>query len=173
MPKKTAHPKLRTYVKKGANGQRWVSYWYDNRGSGKPDVPLGSDYDKALAKWDEIHHARKRVSGTIEEALKRWEAEVLPTYESAETKRGYTKSLRQIRPVFGPQPWSAIKLPQLKAYLRNRTAKTQANRELSLLMRSTSTAEMPRSRSCRRRGAGSATGERSTPRTRSSSKRLR
>jgi hypothetical protein len=58
---------------------------------------------------------------------------VLPGYGSAETRRGYAKNLRQLRPVFGAACWAEVTLPALKDYLRNRTAKVQANRELSLL----------------------------------------
>jgi hypothetical protein len=43
MPKPSKHPKLRVSVKRGKAGQVWISYWYDMRGTGKPDMPLGND----------------------------------------------------------------------------------------------------------------------------------
>jgi integrase len=132
MPKKTKYPKLRTHVKKGANGQRWVSFWFDMRGTGEKDIPLGTDYAKALEKWDELYHKKKRIAGTLEEAFTAWERDELPTRQK-ETARGYAKSLKIIRPVFGPARWDQITLKTLKDYLRQRTAKTQANREVALL----------------------------------------
>lgn len=139
MPKQSKHPKFRRHVKKGKGGQVWVSYWYDNRSTGEPDISLGTDYDQALAKWDEIHNGKKRIKGTIEEAFRRWEEDCLPAYDSEETRKGYSKDLRAIRNVFGPLRWEQIGMLQLSNYLRNRVdPKTKkggvrANRELSLL----------------------------------------
>jgi integrase len=133
MPKTSKYPKLRVYVKRGRAGQVWKSWAYDMRGTGKPDIPLGNDYDEALRRYHEIHHEAPRRAGTIEEAFGRWELEVLPTYGSKVTRDGYAKNLRQLRPVFSPARWDEIDLPTLKAYLRKRTGKVQANRELSLL----------------------------------------
>lgn len=143
MPKTSNHPKFRTHVKKGANGQVWVSYWFDMRGTGQSDIPLGTDHARALIKWDELYYHKKRVAGTIEEAFSKFEtdkANGLPSYESAETRRGYTKALRRLRPVFGPESWTDIGITELKNYLNNRIGEkidgkggVQANRELSLL----------------------------------------
>jgi integrase len=132
MPKKTKYPRLRTHVKKGRNGQVWTSWWFDMRGTGEKDIPLGTDYAKALEKWDELFHKKKRIAGTLEEAFLAWEKEELPKRQK-ETARGYAKSLKIIRPVFGPARWDQISLKTLKDYLRQRTAKTQANREVALL----------------------------------------
>ncbi len=132
MPKKTKHPRLRRHVKYGKAGQVWVSFWFDNRGTGKPDVALGNDYETALAKWAALSSGVDLVKGTIEEAFAKWEREELPGY-GAETRRDYAKSLKQLRPVFGPALWSAVRFPTLKAYLNRRTAKTRANREMSVL----------------------------------------
>jgi hypothetical protein len=133
MPKTSKYPKLRVYVKRGRAGQVWTSYAYDMRGKGEPDIPLGTDRDEAIRRWDEIHNRAPRLAGTIEEAFSRWELEVLPGYGSRVTRDGYAKNLRHLRPVFGAARWDEIDLPALKAYLRKRTGKVQANRELSLL----------------------------------------
>ncbi|MBL8304040.1 MAG: integrase [Ideonella sp.] len=108
-------------------------YFYDRRPEGLPDLPLGKGYDQALAKWDEIHNQAPRIAGTLEEAFAAWESRVLPTYESAETRRGYAKNLRRLRPVFGTATWDGVLLRDLRAYLEAREGKTQANREMSLL----------------------------------------
>lgn len=45
----------------------------------------------------------------------------------------YARYLRRIRPAFGKSTWDAITVAHLKAYLKARSAKTQGNRELSVL----------------------------------------
>jgi integrase len=132
MPKKTKHPRLRVHVKKGKSGQVWTSWWFDMRGTGEKNIPLGTDYAKALERWDELFNKKKRIAGTLEEAFLAWEREELPKRQK-ETARGYAKSLKIIRPVFGEARWDQITLKVLKDYLRKRTAKTQANREVALL----------------------------------------
>lgn len=99
MPKTSAYPRLRVYIKRGKKGQVWTSYAYDMRGTGQPDIPLGNNYAAALLRWQEITEQAPREAGTIEEALKAWERDVLPSHKP-ETRRDYTKSLRMIRPVF-------------------------------------------------------------------------
>lgn len=132
VPKLTRYPRLRTLVRKGASGQRWVYYYYDMRPDGGKDVPLGKDHAAALQKWDELHNRKPRVKGTLEEAFAEWEAGVLPKYESRETRRGYEKALRQLRPAFGKAGWAGVKMRHLVGYLEKRKGKTQANREMSL-----------------------------------------
>jgi len=133
MPKLTKYPNLRVHVRKGANGQRYVYYFYDMRGEGLPDIPLGRDRDEALAEWDALYNKRPRIKGTIEEAFAQWESEKLPEYASEETRKGYTKGLRWLRKVFASATWDATKLVHLMDYLKARKGKTQANREISLL----------------------------------------
>jgi integrase len=133
MPKRSKLPGFRTHVRKGANGQRWVSYWLDMRGTGKPDVALGTDYARALDEYHRLKTHKARIAGTIEEAFQRWERECLPGYANATTRRNYAQSLKMIRPVFGPATWDAVRVSTLAEYLRKRTAKTQANREKALL----------------------------------------
>lgn len=133
MPKLTPYPRLRTHVRKGKAGQRWVSYWFDMRPDGKSDVSLGTDYEAAKLKWKELSEGGPRIAGTLQEAFNRWREEVLPTYESAETKKGYTRHLKMIEPVFGPATWDQITPKSITGYLAKRTAKTQGNREMALL----------------------------------------
>lgn len=127
------YPRLRSHTRKRASGKVVTYYFYDQRSEGKADIPLGTDFDEALKKWDEIHNLRPRIVGTLEEAFVAWEQEALPGYTSAETRRGYTKSLRMMRPAFQEATWDQITLPSIKAYLKARTAKTQGNREMALL----------------------------------------
>jgi hypothetical protein len=127
------YPRLRVHTRRRLNGKVATYYFYDNRGTGKPDVSLGSDHETALKRWKEIHHDAPRIVGTLEEAFGRWNDEVLPTYDNAETRKGYAKGLKKLRPVFGTATWESIRFAHLKEYLKRRSAKTQANRELSLL----------------------------------------
>lgn len=133
MPKATKHPRLRTKTYKGNGGKAYVYYVYDMRPDGKPDIRLGSDFEQALAKWDDLHNKRPMMVGTIEEAFKRWEEQALPAYSNGETRKGYTKSLRQLRAVFSGGTWDDVGLPELRRYLDLRPAKTQGNREMALL----------------------------------------
>lgn len=126
------YPRFRTKVYKAKNGRVRHYYFYDMRSEHKPDIALGREYDEALEKWRKLHIRQPRAVGTLEEAFGAWEVEALPGYDNAETRRGYAKSLRQLRPVFSEATWDQVGMLQLKQYLRTRSAKTQANREISL-----------------------------------------
>lgn len=138
MPKTSKHPKLRVSVKRGKAGQVWTSYWYDMRGTGKPDVPLGNDYAQALKRWSEIHLDGPRIAGTLEEAFKAWEERGIQKRpngkpRSEETIRGYRKCLRAMRAPLGGGTWDEVKLPVLVAYLDERSAKDRGRQEMQLL----------------------------------------
>lgn len=133
MPRITKYPRLRTKVYKGQGGQAYVYYVYDMRPEGKPDVRLGKDHAKAIERWEQLHHKVPLTIGRLEEAFARFEERELPRYESAETRKGYAKNLRTLRPVFCAMAWDEVDLPTLRLYLDKRSAKTQGNREMSLL----------------------------------------
>ena len=130
------YPRLRTRTRRRKSGKVVAYYFYDATAEGGGEISLGADFEKAIIQWREITergtHAA-RVIGTLEEAFARWETDVLPGYASAETRKGYSKNLRTLRPVFGPATWDQVDLPAIKAYLTKRTAKTQGNREMALL----------------------------------------
>ena len=136
MPKVSKHPKLRVSVKRGKAGQVWTSYWYDMRGTGKPDVSLGTDHTEALRRWAEIALDAPRIAGTLEEAFKGWELAddgLLAKRLKPSTHAGYVKCLRALRPVFGGAQWVEVTLPALAQYVKRRTAKTRARQEMQLL----------------------------------------
>ncbi|MEN5181721.1 integrase [Comamonas testosteroni] len=133
MPKLVKYPRLRTLTRKNKNGRARVYYFFNMQGEGKPDVPLGSDYDIALKKWKELVDTGELKTGLIGQAIARWKLEELPTYKNEETVRGYTKNLKHLEPVFGEAAWEDVDLPTLRRYLDIRSAKTQGNREMSLL----------------------------------------
>lgn len=136
MPKVSKHPKLRVSVKRGKAGQVWTSYWFDMRGTGKPDIPLGNDRDDALRRWAEIHFDAPRVAGTLEEAFRAWETDkedgLLAERLKKHTRIGYEKCLRALRPVFGSAMWGEVTLPVLADYVKARTAKARARQEMQL-----------------------------------------
>jgi hypothetical protein len=130
------HPRLRSHTRRRKNGKVTTYYFYDRRPESLPDVPLGTKYDEALRQWEELHTRQPRIAGTLMEAFEAWEQDKtdgLPSYTNQKTKTGYAKNLRRLKPVFGESTWGDIGLPDLRAYLKARTAKTQGNRELSLL----------------------------------------
>lgn len=133
MPKLTPHPGLYARPRKSKNGKVRVYYYMDRRSEGLGELALGTDFDEAVRQWDDYRNKRPRIRGTLEEAFAGWEKEVLPTYENAGTKKNYRLSLKRLREVFSTATWDATKLHHLKAYLKARSAKRQANHEMSLL----------------------------------------
>lgn len=133
MPKVTKFPRLRVHVRKGKSGQV-NSYWfYDMRPDGKPDVPLGKDYAEAIRLWRELHERAPRIVGRLQEAFDRWREKELPKYKNLETRASYAKQLARIEGVFGEMLWEDVTLPLMHEYLNRRKAKTQGNREMSVL----------------------------------------
>jgi hypothetical protein len=126
------HPRLRSHTRRRKSGKVVTYYVYDRRPEGLPDVPLGRNYDDALRKWREIHERAPRIAGTLQQAFDQWKMDALPTLNPV-TARGYRQNLTRLEPVFGGATWDQIDFPVLKQYLKKRTAKTQANREMSLL----------------------------------------
>ena len=138
MPKTSKYPKLRVSVKRGKAGQVWQSWWYDMRGTGKPDIPLGNDYQVALKRWAELALDAPRIAGTLEEAFRAWETsgiEVRPDgrRRSSETIHGYRKCLAALRPVFKAARWDEVDLPALVKYRNARSAKGRARQELQVM----------------------------------------
>lgn len=127
------HPKLRSHARRRKSGRVVIYYLYDMRGTGLPDIALGKDYDQAIKKWDEIHNRKPKIAGKLIEAFEAWEDEVLPTYANPTTRKDYARQLRRLKPSFGPATWDGVMMSDLKGYLKTRSAKTQANRELSVL----------------------------------------
>lgn len=126
------HPRLRSHTRRRKSGKVVTYYVYDRRPEGLPDIALGRDYDQALKRWHELHEHAPRIAGTLQEAFEAWQRDVLPNHKPV-TRRGYALNLKRLAPVFGPATWDQVDFPTLKTYLKKRTAKTQANRELSML----------------------------------------
>lgn len=132
MPKLTKHPRLVSQTRRNKDGRVRVYYFYDMRHAGQKRIPLGTDYDEAIAKWDELHNNKPRTVGRVQEAANDWRAHVLPTYTNDDTKDDYSRQLKRIEDVFGGMFWEEVELPHLRQYLKERKAKTQANREMAV-----------------------------------------
>lgn len=132
MPKKTKHPRLVSQTRRNKDGRVRVYYFYDMRHVGQKRIPLGTDYDEAIAKWDELHNQKPRTIGRVQEAINDWRTHVLPTYTNADTRDDYGRQLKNIEGVFGSMLWEDVELRHLREYLKRRTAKTQANREMAV-----------------------------------------
>jgi integrase len=124
------YPRLRTHVRKGANGQVWVSYYFDNRPN--KDIPLGTDYVKAVEQWDKIRNKIPLTVGRIQQAIDKYKETILPNLVKG-TRQQYATYIKQLEPVFGQAGWHEVNVPVLLRYLDTRTKKTSANRELSVL----------------------------------------
>jgi IS1 family transposase len=130
--RKSKYPRLRSHTRKGKSGQVWTWYTYDMRPDGGTEISLGKDYAKALEQWHKLHNHLPMIKGTIQEAIDRWRAECLPLHKD-KTREDYTRHLARIEPVFGKAAWHQVTVPVMRQYLDKRTAKTQGNRELSVL----------------------------------------
>jgi hypothetical protein len=131
--KKSKFPRLRSKTYKGAGGQVWTYYVYDMRGTGKPDVRLGKDYDSALIEWNRLHKHLPATLGRVQEAVDKWRDECLEEYTNLETRKSYAKQLANVERAFGQMAWHEVTLPDMRLYLEKRSGKTQGNRELSVL----------------------------------------
>lgn len=130
--KKGKYPRLRAKVYRGANGQVYTYYVYDRRGTGKPDVRLGTDFAAAVEGWHKLHNDLPLTVGRVQEAIDKWRDEVLPTYTVAGTRSQYRSYLANVETAFGHMAWHEVRLRTLRQYLDARTKKTSGNREMAV-----------------------------------------
>lgn len=130
--KKSKYPRLRSKVYRGANGQVYTYYVYDNRGNGVPDVRLGTDYRAAIQQWDNLHNHVPVTLGRIQQAIDKWRADVLPTYTVKGTREQYKCYLKNIESAFGGMAWHEVRMQTLLVYMDRRSAKISANREMAV-----------------------------------------
>lgn len=68
------YPRLRTRTRRRKSGKVVVYYFYDASTEGSGEIPLATDFDKAIVQWKEVtengpHSAR--ITGTLEKAFSR------------------------------------------------------------------------------------------------------
>lgn len=137
MPKRSKYPGLRAHSWKTARGEVRTAYYLDNRGGrhqpdGPAEISLGTHFAEAVRQWTALVLLKPLEAGTMKTAFDAWERDVLPTYKTV-TRRDYGLCLTQLRPVFQGARWEEVTMPVLTEYLRKRTGKTRANRELAVL----------------------------------------
>lgn len=130
--KKSKYPRLRSKVYKGSGGQLWTYYLYDMRGTGEKDVRLGTDYAHALEQWHKLHNHIPLTVGRIQQAIDKWRADVLPTYQVAGTRAQYKSYLANVETAFGQMAWHEVQLHTIMQYLDARSKKTSGNREMAV-----------------------------------------
>jgi hypothetical protein len=129
------YPRLRSHTRTRKKCDEVVTYYYyDRRSEGKRDLALGKDREAAIEKWKELYFGGLDKDGTLQQAFDQWRRDVLPTYTNPETLRDYTRWLPKIERAFGSATWDGVELADLTQYLERRSGKTQANREISLLI---------------------------------------
>ncbi len=131
--KKTKFPNLRTHVRKGKAGQVWTYWTLDRRAEGLSELPLGTDYAKAIQTYRHLTEHVPMTMGRLQQAIDKWREDVLPTYEVPNTRHQYTSYLKNIEAAMGHMAWEEITMQVLYAYIAKRSAKTSANREMSTL----------------------------------------
>jgi integrase len=138
-PKRTATdlpPRMLRRKKRLKSGKLWISYYYNGRDKNgkRKEIPLGSDLQEALYRWSKLHCSSipTSMSGTMAELFDRYEREILPK-KKPRTIRSYKSHLKQLRLAFGDAPINAITPDDVQTYLDCRSARVQANREVSLL----------------------------------------
>ncbi len=88
---------------------------------------LSRDYAEALREWAKREGAGKRAQ-TFAQATEAWLTERGPEL-APKTKRGYESSLRRLLPVFGVCRLDEITSPDVKGFLKARSAPVSANRD--------------------------------------------
>lgn len=123
------YPRLRSHVRRSKSGKVRTYYYYDMRPDEEKDKPLGSDYQEALKKWDELYNLKPRIIGTLDEAFDKFEKEVIPTLSSGNAKN-YRSHLKVLRPAMGRATWAMVDQPALWAYYDKRSNKGLAKKEI-------------------------------------------
>jgi len=131
--KKSKYPRLRSKSYRTVGGRVLTYYVYDMRGTGKSDVRLGTDYASAIEQWHKLHNHIPLTIGRVQQAIDQWRDEILPNYESVNTRAQYKSYLKNIESAFGQMAWHEIEVYTLQIYLNKRSAKVSANRELAVL----------------------------------------
>lgn len=115
--KKTKFPNLRTHVRKGKAGQVWTYWTLDRRAEGLPELPLGSDYAKAIQTYRHLTEHVPLTVGRLQQAIDKWRAEVLPNYQVPGTRAQYRNAVKNIEAAMGHMGWAEIDMQVLYAYI--------------------------------------------------------
>lgn len=137
-PKSTAKdlpPRMLRRTKRLKNGELWEAFYYNGRDDNgkRKEIPLGSDLNEAKRKWAELECQPAPVdTGLMKHIFDRYVRDVIPT-KALRTQSDNAKELKQLRAGFDNAPIDAITPQHIAQYRDKRSAKTRANRELTLL----------------------------------------
>ena len=123
----------RTGVNK--SGKAWVAYYYVCVQDGKQkQIPLGNNLAAAKIRWAELEcvKLKEKEINTFGDAARRYTLDILPQ-KSPRTQKDYRDYLDRLLPVFGNVSLDNMTPQHIRRYLDARSAKTQANREVSLI----------------------------------------
>ncbi|MGR4042857.1 MULTISPECIES: site-specific integrase [Pseudomonas] len=141
MGRKPTNPDSVTRLRKRKQRSGTIYYYYDAGGTPRKEIPLGSDYGRAIMEYAKLE--KSRTSSAIAQAFitfayvaDKYMHEVVPT-KSAATQKDNARELKQLLKFFDdpPAPLDAIEPQHVVQYLRHRgkTAPVRANREKALL----------------------------------------
>lgn len=105
-----------------------VAYYYT---SGRKKIPLGTDLGRAKLEWAKLEN-QTDLPGTFAAVVAEWRRTELGK-RGVYTQKQYEKYFDELLPAFGYIPLGEICTVHCQQYLERRSAKIQANREISLL----------------------------------------
>jgi integrase len=113
-------------------------YFYDTGGKPRKEIPLGSDYTKAVARWCELEiaYSARSKSVTFKDVTDLYVRDVLPR-KAARTAKDNLTELNKLLEFFNdpPIPFESLEPVHVSKYMkwRGQTAPVRANREKALL----------------------------------------
>ncbi|MGH8562758.1 MAG: tyrosine-type recombinase/integrase [Gammaproteobacteria bacterium] len=111
---------------------RHGAYYHTPRIDGRQRmVRLSADFSEAINLYYQ-REQRTIVGTTVNDALSRYEREVLPG-KAAETQRHYRGYIGRLREVFGDSHLSSVRTSHVAQYLDRRSAKISGNGEIACL----------------------------------------
>lgn len=129
--RKTLHPDLPPRMTaRGKPGN--LRYYY-----GQQKKPLGKDFIEACRQWAILERGQLPNSVRYVDVADRWEREAIHIgrrrARSPKTQREFRASLKHLRLAFKTAMLDQITPKHVKQYLRRRSAKVSANREIAVL----------------------------------------
>lgn len=135
----TVNPNLPPRMRARRQKSGRVFYYYDQGGTPRREIPLGSDYTVAVRRWTELHQDTAPVTAhpTLKTVWNTYVQRVFPAL-AAGTQRDYLKSIRKVLEFFcdpSPAPLAHIEPVHIRQFLdwRGATARVRANRERALI----------------------------------------
>ena len=114
---------------------RHGAYYHTPRIDGRQQmVRLSSDFGEAINIYYQ-REARTLAGSTVNDALSRYDREVLPG-KAAKTQKDYRRYIRDpgaLRKVFGDSQLTSVRRSDIAQYLDKRSAKIEGNREIACL----------------------------------------